>query len=105
MGSEGMACNQGVFHTMLDTTVKQGNYAKALGVLDDMRATGIVPEVSLYNLLIHACTKAHRLRIAVDVYNRYVVVVNICKNFSCCGSTSKLACSSLKNAVTSFPVV
>lgn len=70
MGSENMIRERSVFSTMVDLYVKSGQLRDALGVLGDMHAAGLTPEVHLYNLLLVACTKLAQPRSALEVYQR-----------------------------------
>ena len=70
MGQEGMARDRPIFQTMVDIFVKMGRHADALGVLDDMKASGQQVEVQLYNLIVLSCTKLNNPKAALDVYKR-----------------------------------
>ena len=70
MGAENMARERSVFSTMVDLYVRSGQLRDALGVLGDMHAAGLTPEVHLYNLLLVASTKLAQPRSALEVYQR-----------------------------------
>lgn len=70
MGQEDMGRDRHIFQTMVDIFVKMGRHSDALGVLDDMKASGHQAEVQLYNLIVLSCTKLNNPKAALDVYKR-----------------------------------